>query len=86
MGGMVVTIDKSGRIVIPGEIREQLDLVAGTQFDIQVSRDAIVLEPHRPARARQLAWTDDGRPYFPAMPGVEVTDADVQRVRDSLQR
>ncbi|HWL45372.1 MAG TPA: AbrB/MazE/SpoVT family DNA-binding domain-containing protein [Ilumatobacter sp.] len=83
---MVVAIDKSGRIVIPSEIRDQLDLTPGTEFDIQVSRDAIVLEPHRPHRARQLAWTEDGRPYFPAVVGREVTDADVQRVRDALQR
>jgi AbrB family looped-hinge helix DNA binding protein len=81
----MVTIDRAGRVVVPKEVRDRLGLVAGSQLDITVLRDAIRLERRRePARA--LSWTDDGRPYFPAVAGQITTDADVQDLRDALQR
>lgn len=85
MPSMMVTIDKAGRIVIPKAMRDRFDLVAGAELDVVAQRDAIRLEPRRgPARA--LAWTSDGRPYFPAVAGQETTDADVRDLRDALQR
>lgn len=85
MPSVMVAIDKAGRVVIPKDIRDQLDLVPGTQLEIEVQRDSIRLERHRQP-GRTLLWTDDGRPYFPATAGHTTTDADVQHLRDSLQR
>ena len=65
---MMVTVDKAGRVVIPKEIRDRLDLVADTELEIEVERGMIHLERrHQPGR--RLAWTSDGRPYFPAVTG-----------------
>ncbi|MDR1387964.1 MAG: AbrB/MazE/SpoVT family DNA-binding domain-containing protein [Propionibacteriaceae bacterium] len=82
---MMATIDKAGRVVIPKTIRDRFDLISGSELEIVVLRDAIRLERRRqPTRA--LAWTDDGRPFFPSVPGQTTTDADVQDLRDALQR
>ena len=85
MTSMLASIDKAGRVVIPKEIRDQLDLTSGTTLEIEVERGTIRIERRREP-ARQLAWTDDGRPYFPAVAGHSTTDADVQQLRDALQR
>lgn len=85
MASMMVTIDKAGRVVIPKEIRDSLDLVAGTELEIDVERGTIQLERRRQP-GRQLAWSEDGRPYFPAVGGHATTDADVQQLRDALHR
>jgi AbrB family looped-hinge helix DNA binding protein len=81
----MVTIDKAGRVVIPKEVRERLDLAPNTELELEIDGEAIRIE-RRPESSRRLAWTDDGRPYFPAVPGRVVTDADVQQLRDADQR
>ena len=82
---MLVTIGKAGRVVIPKAIREWLDLGPCSELEVVVRRDCIALSKRRqPTRA--LAWTEDGRPYFPAAPGLATTDSDVQDLREALQR
>ncbi|HET8930229.1 MAG TPA: AbrB/MazE/SpoVT family DNA-binding domain-containing protein [Acidimicrobiales bacterium] len=82
---MMVSIDKAGRIVVPKAIRDDLDLVPDTDLSLTVEGDTIRLSRlGRPTR--RLAFTDDGRPYFPAPDDVSVTDLDVQRLRDADQR
>jgi hypothetical protein len=62
-----------------------LDLAPGTELEIDALQDTIQI--HRRCQPRrQLAWTDNGRPYFPAVPGHAIGDADVQRIRDAVQR
>ncbi|HRE00599.1 MAG TPA: AbrB/MazE/SpoVT family DNA-binding domain-containing protein, partial [Ilumatobacteraceae bacterium] len=67
----MVTIDKAGRVVIPKEVRDRLDLVPGTELDVEISRDAIVLVPERRTAARFEVI--DGVAVFPAVSGVELT-------------
>lgn len=82
---MMVTIDRAGRVVIPKEVRDRLDLTAETELNIELAGDVIHVE--RPIRAaRQLVWTEDGRPCFPAVDGHVLTDLDVQQIRDSDRR
>jgi len=81
---VVVTIDKAGRVVIPKALRERLDLVPGTELDLEVEGDAVRISARR-ERRRELTWVD-GRPVFRAVPGHSLTDADVRRLRDADQR
>ncbi|MGB3409759.1 MAG: AbrB/MazE/SpoVT family DNA-binding domain-containing protein [Microthrixaceae bacterium] len=82
---MLASIDKAGRIVIPKEIRDRLDLVPETELSIEVQGDSIRIE--RVARPRRrLEFTDDGRPFFAGGDDQVTTDLDVQRLRDADRR
>ncbi len=82
---MMVTVDRAGRIVIPKELRDRLDLQPDTALTIQIEGDSIRMSPISTPK-RRLQWSDDGRPYFPAVDGLLLTDLDVQRLRDADQR
>lgn len=41
----VLTLDQSGRLLIPNEIREQLGLTSTTQFTLAVQDGKLILEP-----------------------------------------
>lgn len=85
MAAMMVSIDKAGRIVIPKSVRDELDLMPESELTLDVEADSIrISRPKRPTRA--LAFTDDGRPYFPASGRVTTSDLDVQRLRDAQVR
>ena len=40
---MRVTIDRAGRIVVPRQLRDRLDLVAGTELEIEATGDGLKL-------------------------------------------
>jgi AbrB family looped-hinge helix DNA binding protein len=40
-----VEIDKAGRIVVPKKLRDELQLVAGTRFQIERSGERLIFEP-----------------------------------------
>lgn len=80
----MVSIDKAGRVVIPKEVRDRLELTAGTELEIGVEGDTIRIERVH-TQGRQLEWVD-GRPVLRPVPGHTLTDADVQRLRDADQR
>ena len=42
---METTLDKFGRIVIPKEIRDDFNLIPGSQIRIEESNQAIILKP-----------------------------------------
>lgn len=47
--GIIRTLDNMGRVVIPREIRKQLDMTNGTDsFEIFMDGDNIVLKKHKP--------------------------------------
>ncbi|MCU0259841.1 MAG: AbrB/MazE/SpoVT family DNA-binding domain-containing protein [Ilumatobacteraceae bacterium] len=81
---MMVAIDRAGRVVIPKEVRDRLSIDADTELEVTVDGDGIRLTPRR-ARGRVVV-DDDGWPVIERVPGVTITDADVQRWRDADQR
>lgn len=50
-----VTIDKSGRLVIPAKIRKALALAPGTELDCTIDGESIRLEPIGGARLERRA-------------------------------
>lgn len=83
MPSMMVSIDRAGRIVIPKEVRDRLDLGPDVAIELTVNGDAVVLRPVRPAGRRVIEI--DGWPVIE--PGDRlITDADVQHWRDADQR
>lgn len=82
---MMVSIDKAGRIVIPKAIRDQLDLRPDTALQLTVEGATIRIDRSSSAE-RHLAFTDDGRPYFPPGDDTSITDLDVQELRDAQAR
>lgn len=50
-------VSAKGQIVIPKEVRERLEWVAGTELEIEESLDGLVLRPKRPPR-RRLTWEE----------------------------
>lgn len=46
---MRTTIDKAGRVVIPKEIRDQLELRAGTELEVLADADGVRLVRRAPA-------------------------------------
>ncbi len=83
---MMVTIDRAGRIVIPKDVRDRLDLTPDTELSLVLHGEQIQIE--RPRRSpRRLMWAEDGRPYFAAADeGQRLSDLDVQKLRDADQR
>jgi AbrB family looped-hinge helix DNA binding protein len=45
-----ITVDKSGRIVLPKSVRDELRLSAGDPLDLEIDNDQIILRPARPKR------------------------------------
>jgi AbrB family looped-hinge helix DNA binding protein len=52
----IVEIDKSGRIVVPKKLRDELNLTPGTRLKIERSGDTLVLEQDFPEP--KLEWVD----------------------------
>jgi AbrB family looped-hinge helix DNA binding protein len=80
----MVSIDRAGRIVIPKEIRDRLDIEPDDRFEVSIDGDGIRLSPP-PAPSRRIVEVD-GWPVIEAADGHVVTDADVQRWRDADRR
>lgn len=77
-------MDRVGRVVLPKRPRDELGLVAKTEFDAVIDGSAIRLQP-RVASTRQIREVD-GWPVLVAVPGRSLTDEDVRDLRDSGQR
>lgn len=84
MGAMLVSMDRVGRVVIPKDVRDRLDLVADSELDLTVEGGDLRLSPVR-QRGRRIVDVD-GWPVLEAVAGLVVTDADVVRWRDDGQR
>lgn len=53
MRGIVRYVDNLGRIVIPKEMRNALHIVEGTQIDISINGNTIVVEKYKPDRLEE---------------------------------
>jgi AbrB family looped-hinge helix DNA binding protein len=56
---LTVDLDKSGRIVLPKPVRDELQLEPGVTLEIESSGDEIKLRPlrgHAPLRKKQGVW------------------------------
>lgn len=81
---MMAMIDKAGRIVVPKDVREQLNFTANTELELTVEGDSLRIRPAaRPARTLQLV---EGFPVFAATDSGALGDLDVQRLKDADQR
>ena len=81
---MLVSIDRAGRVVIPKELRDQLDLGPNAELELTVDGDGLRLS--RPRTPGRPIVEIDGWPVIAAVPGLTITDADVRRWRDDGQR
>jgi len=52
--GIVRKVDNLGRLVIPKELRETLEINVGTPIEIFVDEDRIILQKYSPNRACQI--------------------------------
>ena len=81
---MQVTVDRVGRIVIPKPLRDALGIGPDTHLEVVPDGTGLRLEPiglpERPIEQQ------DGLPLLGAVPGTRITDDDVRRLRDDLQR
>jgi len=76
-----ITIDKAGRLVLPKPVREELQLAAGDDLEMESSPDQIVLRPKRGTatlRKKQGIWVlHTGKPL-----SAETVDRTLQQIRN----
>ena len=81
----ITTIDKAGRIVLPKQIRDELQLGPGDAIELEASEDRVVLRPARGSgrmRREQGVWVfDSGRPIT-----VETVNKTIRRIRNERER
>ena len=79
-------LDKVGRIVLPKQVREKLQLAPGDQLELESQDDCITLRPLRggaPLKKKHGVWVlHTGEPLSAAT--VEETLEQVRRERDDL--
>ena len=81
---MYVTIDRVGRAVIPKALRVALGITADTQLELIPDGSGLRIEPVR--RDRRSVEISEGLPILGKVEGAALTDDDVRRLRDDLQR
>ncbi len=81
---MRVTVDRVGRIVIPKVLRVALGLGPDTELEVVPDGAGLRLEPVRPIERRIVER--DGLPLLERAGNESLTDDDVRRLRDDMQR
>ena len=81
---MLVTIDRVGRVVIPKALRVALGITPDTQLELIPDGTGLRIEPVR--RNRRPVEVSDGLPILGNVAGAVLTDDEVRRLRDDLQR
>ncbi|EID15832.1 hypothetical protein MXEN_05135 [Mycobacterium xenopi RIVM700367] len=81
---MNVTVDRLGRLVIPKALRVALGITPDTQLELIPDGSGLRIEPiQRHARPIEM---QDGLPVLGRVEGAVLTDDDVRRLRDDIQR
>jgi bifunctional DNA-binding transcriptional regulator/antitoxin component of YhaV-PrlF toxin-antitoxin module len=73
-----------GRVVIPKALRVALGITADTQLELIPDGSGLRIEPVR--RDRRAVEISEGLPILGKVEGAALTDDDVRRLRDELQR
>ena len=81
---MRVNIDRAGRVVIPKALRVRLGITADTQLELIPDRTGLRIEPIR--RDRRAVEVSGGLPILGKVAGAVLTDDEVRRLRDELER
>lgn len=79
-----MSIDRVGRVVIPKALRVALGITADTQLELIPDGSGLRIEPVR--RDRRAVEISEGLPILGKVEGAALTDNDVRRLRDDLQR
>jgi len=79
-----VTVDRAGRVVIPKQLRVALGIGPDTELDLVADGTGLRLDPVR--RPERSITETDGLPLLGFVSGVVLTDDDVRRLRDDVQR
>lgn len=79
-----MSIDRVGRVVIPKALRVALGITADTQLELIPDGSGLRIEPVR--RDRRAVEISEGLPILGKVEGAALTDDDVRRLRDELQR
>ena len=81
---MQVSIDRVGRIVIPKAVRVALGITPDTPLELIADGVGLRIEPVR--RHLRPIEVRDGLPILGDVEAAALTDDDVRRLRDDLQR
>lgn len=81
---MNVTVDRLGRLVIPKALRVALGITPDTQLELIPDGAGLRIEPVQ--RRQRSIETRDGLPILGSVEGAVLTDHDVRRLRDDIQR
>lgn len=77
---MRVSVDRSGRLVLPADLRRRLHLQGGGEVEVTEYDGVVEIRPVEVTV--DLSWTDEGLPVF-SSPGAEPLTQDV--VRETLE-
>ena len=80
----MTSIERVGRIVIPKALRVALGITPDTPLELIQDGSGLRIEPVR--RDQRPVETSDGLPILGRVAGAALTDDDVRRLRDDLQR
>lgn len=78
-----ITIDQAGRVVLPAELRRQLNLVAGAQLRVEVVAQRLELTPQPAVAMPDFGRSTSGRPVLPAGGGPFDAAAATRAERDA---
>ena len=81
---MYVKVDGVGRLVIPKALRVALGITPDSQLELIPDGTGLRIEPVR--RHQRRIDTSDGLPLLGNVEGAVMTDDDVRRLRDDIQR